>query len=724
MMEIEKKFGVYLCKGCGIAEAMDFEGLTKVIKKSGKIQHIKEADILCSPEGRALILEDLKPEGEGINCIVVAACSPRVKYEEFDFPNVLVERCNIREQVAWTQEPNNEHTQALAEDYLRMACARIKKLEMPEPYQTECDKTILVIGGGTAGLSAALQAANNGYQVVLVEKEAQLGGFAARMHRQTPSSYPYTTLQEPVVFKMIQEVQNHPKIKVMTAATLEKLDGEPGLLDATIKAGGDVETLRVGTVVLAAGWKPYDATKLVKLGYGLSKDVITNIEMEEMAKAGKIVRPSDGKAPESVAFIQCAGSRDPEHLPYCSDFCCTASLKQALYVRESNPNAIAYILYKDIRTPGQTELFYKQVQSDPGVMLTKAEIAEVVLGDGGKLRINATDTLLGANVAFEADLVVLATGMVPATADEAVLNLGYRQGPNLPDLELFSGFADSNFICFPYETRRTGIFAAGCVHQPMNMAMATEDGVGAACKAIQAAEHVAAGMAVSPRAWDITFPDPFMQRCTSCKRCTEECPFGAIEEDEKGTPFFKINRCRRCATCMGACPERIVSFKDYSVDQIGSMLKSLDVPEIEDEDDPLAPLRVIGLVCENDAYPALDAAALHKLHLNPMIRFISLRCLGSFNMVWVSDAFSRGIDGIILLGCKHGDDYQCHFAKGSELCEYRMSKLSETLDKLGLESDRVIQYQIGHSDFDLLPKLLDDFVARVREIGPNPFKEL
>ena len=397
-MEMEKKYGVYLCKGCGIAEAMDFESLTKVIKKSGKIQHIKEADILCSPEGRAMILEDLKPEGEGINAIVVAACSPRVKYEEFDFPNVLVERCNIREQVAWTQEPNNEHTQALAEDYLRMACARIKKAEMPEPYQTECDKTILVIGGGTAGLSAALQAANNGYQVVLVEKEAQLGGFAAKMYRQTPSSYPYTTLQEPVVFKMIQEVQNHPKIKVMTSATLEKLDGQPGLLDADIKAGGDVETLRVGTVVMAAGWKPYDATKLTKLGYGLSKDVITNIEMEEMAKAGKIVRPSDGKAPESVAFIQCAGSRDPEHLPYCSDFCCTASLKQALYVREQNPNAIAYILYKDIRTPGQTELFYKQVQSDPGVMLTKAEIAEVGLGDGGKLRINATDTLLGANV--------------------------------------------------------------------------------------------------------------------------------------------------------------------------------------------------------------------------------------------------------------------------------------------------------------------------------------
>lgn len=720
---MEKKYGVYLCKGCGIGEAVDFESLQKVIKKEGKIQFIKEHDIMCSPEGRAMVLEDIKPEGEGINSLVIAACSPRVKYEELDFPNVLVERCNIRELVAWTQEPKAEETQALAEDYLRMYCARVKKSELPEAYQTECDKTILVIGGGAAGLSAALEAANDGYAVVLVEKEAELGGYAAKMYRQTPSSYPFTTLQEPAVLKKAKEVQGNPKIKVYTNAKIEKIDGQPGLLDTIITVDGNEETFRVGAVVMAAGSRPYDATKLTHLGYGLSKDVITNVEMEELAKKGKIVRPSDGKVAESVAFIQCAGSRDPEHLPYCSDFCCLTSLKQALYVRQSNPNATAMILYKDIRTPGQTELFYKEAQSDPGVMLTKAEIEGVTVAGDGKLQIAAKDTLLGDNVVFEADLVVLATGQVPVTNDEPVVNLGYRQGLALPEVEAYNGFADSNFICFPYETRRTAIYAAGTVRQSMTVPMAMADGVGAACKAIQAVEHVAAGMAVHPRAWDNTFPDPFMQRCTSCKRCTEECPFGAIEEDEKGTPFYKINRCRRCATCMGACPERIVSFKDFSVDIIGSMLKACDVPELEDEDDPNAPFRIIGLICENDAMPALDAAALHKLKLDPRVRFIPLRCMGSFNMVWVSDALSRGIDGIILMGCKYGDDYQCHFAKGSELCNYRLSKLSETLDKLGLESDRVIQYQIGHSDFDKLPDLVRDFVKRVMEIGPNPFKE-
>jgi quinone-modifying oxidoreductase subunit QmoB len=720
---MEKKFGVYICKGCGIGEAINFDSLAKVIKKEGKIQHIKEHDIMCSPEGRAMVLEELKPEGEGINSLVIAACSPRVKYEELDFPNVLVERCNIRELVAWTQLANAEETQNLAEDYLRMYCARVKKSELPEPYQTECDKTILVIGGGAAGLNAALEAANNGYQVVLVEKEAELGGYGAKMFKQTPSAYPYTTLQEPTVFKKIQEVLDNPKVRVMTASEIEKIEGQPGLLDAHITSNGNLETLRVGAVVLAAGWHPYDATKLTKLGYGLP-NVVTNLEMEELAKKGKILRPSDGKEPQRVCFIQCAGSRDPEHLPYCSDFCCLGSLKQALYVRQSNPQAAAYILYKDIRTPGQTELFYKQAQSDPGVMLTKAEVAGVELAPEGNLLVKATDTLLGENVAFEADMVVLATGVVPVTLDAPVINLDYRQGPGLPETEAYNGFADSNFICFPYETRRTAVYAAGCVRQPMTMALAAADGVGAACKAIQAVEHIAAGMAVHPRAWDETFPDPFMQRCTSCKRCTEECPFGAIEEDEKGTPFFKINRCRRCGTCMGACPERIVIFKDLNVDLIGSMIKAVDVPELEDEEDPQAPFRIISLICENDAMPALDAVGLHKLQIDPRIRFIPLRCMGSFNMEWIKIALNNGVDGMVLLGCKYGDDYQCHFAKGSELCAYRLTKLSETLDKLGLEADRVQQFQIAISEFDRLPQMLKEFVDRVIEIGPNPFKGL
>jgi quinone-modifying oxidoreductase subunit QmoB len=740
---MEKKFGVYICKGCGIGDAVDIEKLSNVAVKDRKIENCKTHDILCSPAGVQMIQDDVKG---GVNTIIIAACSPRVKYEEFGFPGTITERVNIREFVAWSQAPKTDDTQNLAGDYLTMGIIKTQKGDLPEPNILEnLSSTILVIGGGITGMTAALEAANAGQKVVLVEKEAQLGGFANKLYKKIPTG---VFFREPLIVdtdieKMAKEVESHPEIKVYKSSKIEKTDGQPGLYDVTISSNGSSETVKIGAIVMATGWKPYDATKLDYLGYGKSRNVVTNIEFEEIAKKGKIVRPSDGKEAMKVAFIQCAGQRNPDHLPYCSSMCCATSLKQAKYVRQ-NPDALAMIFYIDIRTPGRLEAYYKEAQNDPGVMLTKADVTGVSEAAGGNLIVEMKNSLLGENVKVEADLVVLATGMIPTTrepqeyldkltveaakGDEAkkaylegtpkpefILNLAYRQGPEIPTLEGACGFADSNFICFQYETRRTGVYSAGCVRQPMNMAEAQEDAAGAAFKAIQCVDHVSRGVAVHPRAWDITFPDPMLIRCTACKRCTEECPFGAIEEDEKGIPFYKVNRCRRCGTCMGACPERIVQFKDYSVDIIGSMIKSVECPEDE--------FRIICLVCENDAYPALDTAAVSHKQIDPSVRFISLRCLGGMNLVWVADALSKGVDGVLLLGCKYGENYQCHFVKGSELANYRFSKIGETLNRLQLEAERVQMMQVAINEYDRLPEMINEFVEKVKEIGPNPFKE-
>ena len=168
---------------------------------------------------------------------------------------------------------------------------------------------------------------------------------------------------------------------------------------------------------------------------------------------------------------------------------------------------------------------------------------------------------------------------------------------------------------------------------------------------------------------------------------------------------------------MGACPERIVSFHNYSVDMIASMIKAIEVPE-EDEEKP----RVLALVCENDAYPALDLAGLKRRQYDPSVRVIPLRCLGSLNIVWVADALSRGIDGVILVGCKYGDDYQCHFTKGSELAQQRLQNVKETLQRLQLEPERLQLTQLAIDEWDKLPALFDGFVERMRELGPNPYK--
>jgi quinone-modifying oxidoreductase subunit QmoB len=462
---------------------------------------------------------------------------------------------------------------------------------------------------------------------------------------------------------------------------------------------------------------------------------------EEKFQDGKITRPGDGKEVKNAVFLQCAGQRDTHYLPYCSSVCCVTALKQALMIKAQDADANVFVVYKELRTPGQSEDLYRKAQ-EAGVIFIRCQDPEVV-SEGDSLKVEAADELLGETVTLEdLDLVVLATGMVPVSAfgkdvakeeiEEAedqeledipldtirrsnILNLEYRQGPELPALR--NDFPDSNFICFPYETRRTGIYAAGCLRRPMGRANAMEDATGAMMKAIQCIEMVHKGAAVHPRSGDMSFPEFAMQRCTQCKRCTVECPFGAINEDEKANPLPQPTRCRRCGVCMGACPERIISFKNYSVGMIGNMIKAIEVPE-EDEEKP----RILVLACENDAYPALDMVGLRRMEITPWIRVIPLRCLGSMNLVWIADSLSKGIDGVLLLGCQPGDDYQCHFIKGSELSEIRLSKVSETLNRLALESERVHFTTVSIIDYQTLPETLQSFVDTIDEVGPNPFK--
>jgi quinone-modifying oxidoreductase subunit QmoB len=741
---MDKKIGVYVCTGCKIGDSLDVEKLTNVATSEYKVPICKTHSFLCNDDGVEMIKNDI--DKEGVNSIVIAGCSMRVNQDVFCFDSVIFERVNIREHVIWTHEPNNEDTQMMAEDYLRMGIVKAQKMNLPEPYQEEFNKDILVVGGGITGLTSAIETAKAGYKVILVEKEAELGGYAAKLHKQLPTQPPYQNLQEPDINAKIQQVQNNSNITVFTSSKISKTCGQPGMFEVTINQNGNENTVKIGAIVLATGFKPYDATKLDHLGFGKFKNVITNVMLEELAKSGKITRPSDNKAVNSVAFIQCAGSRDENHLPYCSSFCCLTSLKQATYIREQNSDSTVYIFYKDMRTPGLYENFYSKVQEDEAIFLTKGEVKQIEESTNNNLLVSVEDTLLGENIQVEVDMVVLATGMVPTTAIEVeeeptdtqaepseekkeeeaelppdtiirsdILNLQYRQGPELPALKY--GFPDSHFICFPYETRRTGIYAAGCVRAPMDISNSTQDAAGAALKAIQCVELTAKGEAMHPRALDMTYPDLFMQRCTQCKRCTEECPFGMYNEDEKFNPLPNPARCRRCGVCLGACPERIISFSNYSIDIIASMIRAIEVPE-EEEEKP----RILVFACENDAYPALDMAGIKRLKYDPNIRIIPLRCIGSTNLVWISDALSKGIDGIMLIGCKYGDDYQCHFIKGSELANYRLGKVQETLDRLMLESERVQMHQLSINEYEKLPEIFKDFMETIDQVGPNPFK--
>ncbi|MHB8348135.1 MAG: FAD-dependent oxidoreductase [Acidiferrobacterales bacterium] len=736
------KIGAYVCKGCGLGERLNTAQLVTVAQREGKAQVVREHEFLCNSTGVAMIRQDI--EKEGVNHVVIAACSRRAKTDAFGFEDVAIARANLREGVIWVQpdtEEAKEITQEMAADYVRMGCAEVAKMQLPEGNPGHgSNRRILVVGGGISGMTSAIEAAKAGYEVLLVEKAGELGGWAGKLYKRVPSHEPFADPMDTGVPALAKQIEADKRIKVYLNSTISRTSGAPGQFSVDIsKESGGTSTENVGAVIMASGFELYDIKKLPELGGGKSQDVVDQAGLEKLARAangGAMKRPSDGKEIKSVVFVQCAGQRDTsgKHLAYCSGHCCNTSLKQAMYFKDSNPDVDTVVIYTDLRTPGNGEDFYRSAQRK-GVIFTKGSVNEVV--PGAQLQVKFKDLILNDDAVAKADLVVLATGMVansgvdidPASggsdAEEkgegsetkavSVLNLTYRQGKDLPFLK--HGFNDSHFICFPYETRRTGIYTCGPVRRPMDVQQAIEDATGAALKAIQAAENANLGRAAHPRSGDLSFPVFRREGCTQCKRCTVECPFGAIDEDEQRYPQFNESRCRRCGTCMGACPVRVISFENYSVDTVGYQVKAVDIPDQFSEKP-----RILVLACENDAYPALDMAAMNRIQYSAFARVIPVRCLGSINTIWINDALTSGYDGVLLMGCQKGENYQCHFVRGSEMAHYRMSKIGDTLKGMSLEVERVQTCEVAITDIQRAPKIINDMAETIQKIGMSPMK--
>ncbi|MBE0448535.1 MAG: CoB--CoM heterodisulfide reductase iron-sulfur subunit A family protein [Actinobacteria bacterium] len=408
--------------------------------------------------------------------------------------------------------------------------------------------SILVVGGGISGLTTAVEAAEVGYDVYLVEKNSYLGGRVAQLNKYFPKLCPPSCGLE-INF---QRVRKNPKVRYLTLAEVEKISGQPGDYDITVKVhprrvnenctacnacvevcpverpnsfnfnmdttkaiylpydmafpmryaidskackgaecGKCVEAckygaidlnmqpdtlnLKVGSVVFATGWDPYEAARIENLGFGRVSNVITNMMMERYAAkdgptAGQIVRPSDGKVPGSIAFVQCAGSRDENHLSYCSYICCMASLKQATYVIEQNPEAKIYIYYIDLRAPGRYEKFLQTVEENKNVVFIKGKVANITEDpETGDVVVEAEDIIGGGKIRQRVDLAVLATGMRPSTAEKKVpADVAY----------------DENGLILE-DPQKPGIYATGCAKRPVDVTSSVKDATGSALRAIQ-----------------------------------------------------------------------------------------------------------------------------------------------------------------------------------------------------------------------------------------------
>ncbi len=761
------KIGVYF-DAANIGGGIDVEALALGVenKWSGFASVVRVFPVLA--DNVAAIEKDIK-ESE-LDGVLLCGSSPRQDVELYRFP-CLVERVNLREQCVMSYEdpagmvcadgqPAPELLEELARDYVNMGVVKLQKSSRPDSAAIEKGvKRILVVGGGFTGLTAAEEAAKSGYEVVLVEKTDRLGGAVNNIPTGSPLHAPWEDKESTGLPEKIATVTGNSLVTVLLESTVARLSGQPGEYVATIATKDGEKTFEVGSAVVAAGWTALAPEYLGAMGLGKSPKVMHAAEFGKNFLAGKITarriafvldttlaekaiaKELEEKAAAEAAAAEEEAAKAPapapqgeeeekpfvkvdlesiDHLRYSNAVNSVGMLRLAQSVCEKTEDATqCYVLYKDMVIPGILERFYRKMQDRLGLMMTKADVTDI-REDGDHMVVSCENTLLGIDFDLDCDLVVVPTGLVPVSAKEAIMQFEYRQGPDFPDLDLFDGYLDSNYICFPYETRRTGIYAAGCVRQPMTLDGCLLDARGATLKAIQAIECAEHGVAVHPRSGDLTYPVFNFVRCTQCKRCTEECPFGALDDDEKGTPKPNPARCRRCGTCFGACPERVISFANYNIDQVGSMIREVTVPKDFKKHGP----RVLILACENDAYPALDMAALQGHRWSPYVRVIPVRCLGSVNAIWISDAMSKGFDGVMLLGCKYGDDYQCHFVKGSELCSRRMINIAETLNRLGVEPERVEQFELAIDEADRVTDMIDGFVNRIEQMGPNPFKAM
>ena len=299
----------YVCTGCGIGECLSAERLAEVSESELAVP-AKVHGPLCVPEGLDFLRKDI--EEQEADQAVIVACSHRVNWDVFSTDSLAVEsveRVNVREGVAWSKAPNDEETQALAEDYVRMGLARAQNTAPVPPKVEPTLRNLLVVGGGVSGMTAALEASAAGSEVVLVEKAEALGGWVSRLHKLYPTRAPFGELSPPNADELAERLQSDPQVEVMTSTEVERVSGKPGAFTVALRHGDESSEIQVGAVVMATGWNPLESSQQEDLGLGKYANVVDSIAMEDLASRGTIRRPSDRKAVESVAFVQRADNR-------------------------------------------------------------------------------------------------------------------------------------------------------------------------------------------------------------------------------------------------------------------------------------------------------------------------------------------------------------------------------------------------------------------------------
>jgi len=754
-MEEAPRIGVYVCHcGLNIAGTVDCEAVAKFAATLPNVVVSKDNRYTCSDQGQELIKNDIKEHN--LNRVVVASCSPRLHEptfrktcEDAGLNKYLFEMANIREHCSWVHIHDKDAATEKAKDLVRAAVAKVALLEPAIETEVPITRKALVIGGGVAGIQSALDLADTGYKVFLVEKEPSIGGRMAQIDK----TFPTMDCSICILAPKMSDVGHHPNIVLLTNSEVQEVKGYIGnfkvkvlkkpryvtdecsacndcteacpvtapnefdiglatrraiytpfaqavpstyIVDRDIclnKEGimacdkciqacerkaidFDMEPttleLEVGTIIVATGAEVYDPSSLTNYGYTRYPNVITSLEFERLINAGgpsggNLIRPSDMKIPESVAFIQCVGSRSEKGNPYCSNVCCMNTIKDSLLIKEHWPDVKIHVFYVDIRAFGKGfEDLYTRAKEE-GAIFTRGLPAEVVEDKKTQnLWLIGENTLQKELYKINVGMVILSIGIQPCHDSDSIQRLCTLS--RTPD----GFFMEAHPKLRPVDAPTGGIFLAGCAESPKDIKDSVTQASAAAARAgILMAQGKVTVEAITPK----TIPE----NCQLCGLCARVCPYNAIAVDKERKLVEVIEAaCAGCGTCGAECQFEALHMRHFTDAQIMSQIDAL-TEEVPDE-------KIIAFCCNWCAYAGADFAGVSRMQYPPNVRIIRTMCSGRVSPKFVEHALSRGAGAVLVAGCHPGD---CHYIDANVQTQKRVERLWKKMDRLGVDKNRL-----------------------------------
>ncbi len=773
------RIGVYVCHcGLNIAGSVNCDEVAKFAAPLPHVVIAKDQRYTCSDQGQEMIKSDIKEHK--LNRVVVASCSPRLhEYtfrrtcQEAGLNKYLLEMANIREQCSWVHLYEKESATEKAKDLVKIAVAKAALLEPEEEIEVPIIQKALIIGGGVAGIQAALDLAETGYKVYLVEREPSIGGRMAQIDK----TFPTMDCSICILAPKMSDVGRHKNIELLTNSEVLEVNGYvgnfrvkvfskprfvieelcngcgecakvcpievPNEFDANLiprkaiyipfpqavpfiyKIDADhcircykcIEVcqpsaidfaqeprefeLDVGTIIVATGADVCDPSLLTNYGYIKFPNVTTSLEFERLINAGgpsggRLIRPSDLQVPNSVAFIQCIGSRSNKsgHL-YCSAVCCMNTIKDSLLIKEHWPDTKIYVFYVDMRAYGKGfEDLYKRARKE-GVLFIRGLPAEIVEDRKTRnLRLRGENTLSRELYNIDVGMVILSIGIEPRRDNDVIQRLLHL--PKTSD----GFFMEAHPKLRPVDTPTGGIFIAGCVESPKDIKDSVTQASAAAARAgILMARGKVSVEALTPRVIE--------EKCRVCGLCTKVCPYNSIitNQELKRTTVIEA-ACAGCGTCGAECPFDALIMRHFTDEQ---MFAQIDAATEHDADK-----KIIAFCCNWCSYAGADFAGVSRMQYPPNVRIIRTMCSGRVAPKFVERAFERGVGAVLVAGCHIGD---CHYINANHQTLKRVERLWKKMEGLGLNKHRLQLAWINASEGELFASKIKEMQEIVYETG-------